>query len=244
MSLSRRRVIAHRGGANEAPENTLSAIRRSLELGVGAVELDVRLTADDRVVVVHDATVPDFSVALTVGVVEELTWAELQSVNVGTAENPESPPLLSDILELAWNENCLLMIELKTSSRDADLVREVVKLVQASGRIDSVLCGSFEPCIMDWLHAACPSLKLVAIAYTDEMIERHGGVPFDLWALSRPMALGSARLAASVRPVPLWCWTVNEPDHLPELAGVGVVGFITDCPTRLSDALFGDSKTI
>ena len=74
-------VIAHRGGRAHAPENTLPAFARSVELGVDVLELDVHLTKDEEIVVLHDATVDRTTDGS--GHINELTYAEVEVLDAG-----------------------------------------------------------------------------------------------------------------------------------------------------------------
>ena len=236
--------IAHRGGADEAPENTLSAFQRVRQLGIGSVELDVRITIDDRVVVIHDRVLPEAGGVLCGRAVEELTWEELQTLNVGTRENPEPPPLLEHVLQLGWSDACRLMIELKTGGRDDALVQGVVDVVGRSSDTSALLWGSFEIEMVMGLHRAIPSVPLVGIAYSESMIDIQGALPLTVWALSVQAALSSSRSALDLCSVPLWCWTVNDAGSLPVLVSAGVTGFITDRPSALRESLLGDGNAI
>lgn len=237
-------VVAHRGGASEAPENTLSAFRRVHQLGIGSVELDVRITRDDRVVVIHNEILPEASGVLCGRAVEELTWEELKTFNVGTRENPEPPPLLDHVLQLGWSDACRLMIELKTGGRDDALVQRVAEVVGRSSDTSALLWGSFEIEMIRGLHRAIPSVPLVGIAYSDSMIGIQGTLPLSVWALSVQTALSSSKSAVDACKAPLWCWTVNDAGSLPELVSAGVTGFITDRPAALRESLFGDGNAI
>ena len=80
-------VVAHRGGAGLAPENTLAAFRMALEVGADAIELDVRLTRDGRVAVIHDRTVDRTTGGR--GPVGSYTLAELKALDAGSWFGPQ-----------------------------------------------------------------------------------------------------------------------------------------------------------
>jgi glycerophosphoryl diester phosphodiesterase len=86
-SFTRPRIVAHRGASWDAPENTLAAFRSAWALGTEAVELDVRVTRDGEVVVIHDA-----STMRTTGVdlvVAEHTLAEITALDAGSWKGPQ-----------------------------------------------------------------------------------------------------------------------------------------------------------
>jgi len=97
-------VIAHRGDSAHRPENTLAAIAGALELGVSAVEIDVQLTRDGRVVVMHDPTLDRTTSGR--GEVRQLSLAEIRALSAGypsrfgTAYQGEHVPTLAEVLTL------------------------------------------------------------------------------------------------------------------------------------------------
>ena len=93
------RVVAHRGVTAAAPENTMAAFRRALELGIDAVELDVRLTRDQRPVVYHYYYLDGFTTGS--GPIFDRTAAELESLRVLDRDRAASHriPLLDEVLD-------------------------------------------------------------------------------------------------------------------------------------------------
>lgn len=109
-------VSAHRGGRNHGIENTLTAFRNVMAMGVDMIETDVRMTADGFLVLMHDETV-DRTTDGT-GRVQDLTLAEVQKLNAAVHSDkpmePEAPPLLKDLLDLALEyPDVMLNIEFK-----------------------------------------------------------------------------------------------------------------------------------
>ena len=77
------RVIAHRGSSGTAPENTIAAFQKAIESGADYIELDVRKTFDDTLIVIHDASINRTSSDNKKGKVSDMTYEELKEVNVG-----------------------------------------------------------------------------------------------------------------------------------------------------------------
>ena len=100
-------IVGHRGAPVEEPENTLRSFRRALDLGVGAVELDVQLTRDDHLAVIHDETLDRTTNGR--GLVKDFTLAELQKLDAGQGE---PVPALEEVLELAKGR-ARLLVEMK-----------------------------------------------------------------------------------------------------------------------------------
>lgn len=109
-------VSAHRGGRNHGIENTLTAFRNALEMGVDMIETDVRMTKDGYLVLMHDETVARTTDGT--GLVKELTLEEIGRLNAavhsGSPMPPEAPPLFSELLALCLRyPDVMLNIEFK-----------------------------------------------------------------------------------------------------------------------------------
>jgi glycerophosphoryl diester phosphodiesterase len=100
-------IVGHRGAPTEEPENTLRSFRRAIELGVAAVELDVQLTRDGRLAVIHDETLDRTTNGH--GPVQDFTLAELQKLDAGKGE---PIPALEEVLELTRGR-AQLLVEMK-----------------------------------------------------------------------------------------------------------------------------------
>ena len=144
---------AHRGlhVLPDAPENSLAAFRRAAEAGYGA-ELDVRLTADGRLAVVHDAQL--FRVCGKNGVVEELTAGELASYRLCGTE--ERIPFLEQALEI-FEDRAPLIVELKTAGGNYAALTKATVACLDKFRIDYCL-ESFDPRVLVWLRKNRPEL--------------------------------------------------------------------------------------
>lgn len=122
-------IVAHRGASAEAPENTLAAFRRAWELGAESCELDVRVTRDGHVVVIHDATTRRTSGGATDLAVVEATLDELRAVDVGAWKDAryrgERIPTLAEALD-ATPPGRMLFVEIKTTAADADVIAKAV----------------------------------------------------------------------------------------------------------------------
>ena len=108
-------VVGHRGASGYAPENTLAAFRRAVELGATFIETDLQLSRDARFIAIHDATLDRTTTAR--GPVQALTLAELRELDAGSWFGPafagERIPTLEEILEFARHSDVALCLELK-----------------------------------------------------------------------------------------------------------------------------------
>ncbi len=154
-------LIGHRGAKAVAPENTLASFRRAWEDGADVVEMDVRLTADGAVVVIHDETVDRTTDGH--GVVAEMTLAELRRLDAGRWFSPayagERIPTLDEII--AWARGRVgLMVELKYPRRQfrPDLVPPVLEHLRAGGVEEDVAIISFEGAAIEQARAMAPHI--------------------------------------------------------------------------------------
>jgi glycerophosphoryl diester phosphodiesterase len=143
-------VVAHRGASAYAPENTMAAFERARQLGADAVELDVHLTADDRLVVHHDDTLDRTTTGS--GYIRDRTWDEIAPLSAGAwyadAFADERVPLFEEVLAWAKDTGMSLSIELKRPNaalgRAAypDLPARVLELVKQFCVSENVLLFS------------------------------------------------------------------------------------------------------
>lgn len=139
-------IIAHRGASAKAPENTMPAFRKALELGAGGIELDVQLSRDGRVVVIHDERIDRTSSQK--GWVKDLTLEELRVPDFGSWFSPEfrgvTIPTLDEVLELLSQGDTLLNIELKNGPVFYPGIEDaVLALVKKYNMIEKVIISSF-----------------------------------------------------------------------------------------------------
>lgn len=125
--------IGHRGAAGHAPENTMAAIRKGIELGVDFVEIDVRCTADGILVALHDATVNRTTNGK--GPIDRLTLRDVKALDAG---NGERVPMLEEVLRVVSGQ-AGLMLELKVKGA----AQKTVEVVQKAEFKDPVIYASF-----------------------------------------------------------------------------------------------------
>jgi glycerophosphoryl diester phosphodiesterase len=239
-------VFAHRGGAGLAPENTRGAFRQAAALGVDGCELDVRLSKDGEVVVIHDATLERTTDAD--GPVGALTAAELERVDAGHrfGEAAGFPwrgrgagvPRLADVL--ADHPALPFIVEVK--GEDPEFARAVAAVVERAGALDRVCFGGFADATLAALRAAQPAACTSAATeeirralYRSYLWLSPGGVQYQAFQVpeaSNGTRVVSRRFVGAARRAGLavHVWTVNTPDDITRLKAWGVDGVITDWP--------------
>jgi glycerophosphoryl diester phosphodiesterase len=153
-------ITAHRGSSNSAPENTLAAIEKAIEDGADYAEIDVRLTADGNVVLMHDA-----SLERTAGSDEMIwnaRWEYLQGLDAGSHFSSEYTgeriPSLEEVMDAA-SGRIRLNIEIKYSSHTPDLARKVAELIVEKDYIDRCVISSFKYEVLADVKAVSPDIK-------------------------------------------------------------------------------------
>ena len=152
----------------QAPENTLAAFRAAIAAGADMIELDVHLTRDNEVVVIHDDTLERTTNGK--GNVAEKTLAELKSLDAGSWFNPrfagERIPTLAEVLEIARGR-ILVNIELKKGKNFPytmeELADRTLAVVEKAGMTDQVLFSSFDPAAVNRIREKNPRLPIALI---------------------------------------------------------------------------------
>ncbi|MBN1955403.1 MAG: glycerophosphodiester phosphodiesterase [Anaerolineae bacterium] len=246
MTAERPLNVAHRGASGSAPQNTLAAFRRAVELGADGVELDVHLSADGVPVVIHDFAVENTTDGS--GRVADLPLAALQELDAGAwfdaTFSGERIPTLEQVLDDA-GPRLLVNVELKAlDGVDRGLEAVVAAVVERRGVPERLLFSSFEPqalCRMQRLAPHIPRALLYGPAPLSILtflrarrrreLKLAGVSPH--WSLLRPAAVRRAH----ARGRRVTAWTVDEPQRMRRLVAWGVDAIITNYPDRLRKVL-------
>ena len=232
-------IVAHRGYSAVAPENTLAAVCQALEAGVRACEVDVRLTRDKHVVVMHDDRV-DRTTDGT-GALRDMTLRELRLLDAGSWKDPryagEKVPTLAEALALMKGRG-QLVVEIKDEGME-EHVAEVIKSMNAVSQT-TIIAFSLEVCRrMRTLLPAVGALWLVGgDSHNAEELARLV-LEAGLQGVSAYHGLVTETFMDCFlrRGLSVWAWTVNEGSEARRLARVGVVSITTDDPLMLFYAL-------
>jgi len=219
-------ITAHRGAKHDAPENTLSAIGLAIEQGADWVEIDVQLTADSQVIVVHDR---DFNrVAGSPLRAETSNLADLQALDVGAWFAPEfrgeRPPSLDEVLDLVRGR-IGLNIELKYFGPDRGLAERVIELVDERGMGDQIVMMSFEHGLIAAAKTLRPdwTMGLLTAVILGDVLSREA----DFYAVPTSVATRSFIRAAHDLDREVHVWTVDDPIRISSMASRGVDNIIT-----------------
>lgn len=234
----------HRGAPAVAPENTLPAFKKALELGVHGIELDVMLTADGQMVVIHDYKVDNTTDGK--GFVKDYSFAELRKLDAGgwfgRRFAGEKIPTLQEVVD-ALDRGVFINIEIKSESLATDgLEKQVVDFIAQNDLYDRVVVSSFNPISLLRVKLAdddidvgllyAPDLDLylrkgwfIPILRPEALHPRHDMVDEDYMAWARKKGF-----IVSV-------WTPDEEEELQRLLDLGVDNIITNRPDILHKLL-------
>jgi glycerophosphoryl diester phosphodiesterase len=222
-------VTAHRGNARAAPENTLSAMRKAIESGADYVEMDVQLTADGKVVLLHDRDLK--RVAADSRRLDEISYDEVRRLDVGSWFDPafsgERVPTLAEIIALCRGK-IRLNIELKFFGPDRQLVQQVVNIVREQNVESECLITSLYYDALREVKQRDPRLRtglIVAHALGD--ISR---LEVDALSVRADFLTDELLRSAHRNGKEVHVWTVNDARQMFQMMKRGVDNIITSDP--------------
>ena len=236
-------AFAHRGGAHEAPENTLEAFRHAAELGYRYLETDAQLSADGIPVAFHDSTVD--RVTDRDGAVNDLTWDALSELTVHPEQNgggrlASIEGLLGEFPDMRFN------IDAKTP----EVVGPLLDVLESTKSLDRVCVASFSDSRLAAIRTRLGERSCVSQGPFDTAISLARGLVKQPATnaknspLQLPDTLGSVALPfrkivsiVGVDGSPVHVWTVDDATRMHELLDMGVSGIMTDRPTVLREVL-------
>ena len=240
---------AHRGGAALWPENSLLAFGNALALGVDYLELDVHLSRDGEVMVIHDATLERTTTGS--GTVRERTAAELGALRLkdrGGAVTAEPVPTLDQVVALAAAGKRQMLLEIKTDEqrrRYPGIEEKVFAILDRHRFTPLAIVMSFEGETWRRLRQLRPETRTGAL-YSPRMLPaseierelqslRQAGVGFV--GLDQRLVSADVARQARLAGLTLGVWTVNEREAIERFIGHGVGIVITDRPDLAKAAL-------
>ena len=217
------RVIAHRGARFDEPENTLRAVKRAFECDTDAVEIDVRLSSDRELVVIHDDTLERTTNGS--GKVRDKTLNQLRALDAG---NGEMIPTLSEVLSLVKQLGIALVIELKERDTEAQAVHELGE----AGLERNVIISSFFHSSLLTIKELAPNLKtgviLSSLPIFPVTVARDAEADVIFQHYPR---LNKAYVEEALRnEIEIYTWTINTTEDFAEARALGVSGIVTDNP--------------
>lgn len=247
--MAKCKVISHRGANKEAPQNTIPAFRRSLEIGCDGFETDIHLTADGHPVICHNYTIDETSTGN--GEIRTKTLEELRTYDFGSYFDEKFEgtqlPLLDEFLELSKDEQVEIMnIEIKPPlDGNLEIVKKTIDAVKAKGLFGKLLISSFSPEVLVECKKIDPNCKTGFLYAPNKAF------------FYKTMLFGYVKFAKSIKAdylhphfftvtktyvkklhkngIKVNVWTVNKPEIAEKLIKFGVDGLITDLPAMANE---------
>lgn len=232
-------IIAHRGSSGVAPENTLAAFRQAVIDGADAIELDVRLSADGRLMVFHDAKL-DRTTDMR-GRIEHTGYDELQRGSAGSWFHPrfaaERIPTLEEVFEIVSNR-VGVNIEIKTRprrSRDMQLITSCLSIIRTHDATESTLVSSFHHAYLKQCRSLAPDVPTGALHHPVKHFRKNpssllGRLGADYFICSRSTLRARIVRDAHAHDVPVAVYTVNTEALCEKVLRAGVDALFTDFP--------------
>jgi glycerophosphoryl diester phosphodiesterase len=233
-------VIAHRGFSGAAPENTLAAFRKGIEIGSDLIELDVHLSRDGEIVVIHDETLERTTNGK--GRVADYTLNALKKLDAGSSFAPqfagEKIPTLKEVLDLAKGR-VLINIEIKNPTHPrysiTELAEKTLREAENAGMIDQLIFSSFNPASLEWIGKEEPRVLTALLFHRpwSSLRDIPGSQEYSVLNL-RNIHLTQAKVAEVKKAGKrINVYTVNPEEEIRQFVDWGVDGIITNYPDRL-----------
>ncbi len=240
--------IAHRGGGDLAPEETIPAFEKAKEVGADLFELDLHATSDGVVVLQHDSTVDRMTDGS--GTIREMTFEKLRTFDAGYKFSPDGGethpyrgqgvviPTFKEVLE-AFPE-MFYTVEIKQAN--PSIVDSVIEILDETDMAEHVILVAFADITVQEVREKRPDIitgaptgEMVTFSVLDDTTEADYVPPCPFFQVPdiEPNALARAhRFGIRVQ-----VWTINDPDEMRALLDMGVDGIITDNPLVLSEII-------
>ncbi|UJL46050.1 glycerophosphodiester phosphodiesterase [Virgibacillus sp. NKC19-16] len=240
--MTETKIYGHRGCMGSFPENTLLGFRKAIDQGVDGLEIDVHMTSDGEIVVIHDETLDRTTDGE--GYVKNLSLAEIKQYSAGSRFNHfqyyedawqlEQVPTLQEVLEAIAPYDIELNIELKTYIIDyAGMEQKVLNLVKKYGNGKKVIYSSFYLPSLLYMKKIDPSVEMAWLL--DQQLPRPldymQALGLEALHVSGDIVLAAPHLMKDVYKN-LRVWTVNSSNELKQHLDLNVKAIITDFPEK------------
>ena len=216
--------IGHRGAKGYVAENTLASFQKAIDLAVDGIELDVHLSSDEKVMVIHDETIN--RTTSQKGFVKELTSKELKQLGI---------PTLEAVFDMV-NQQCFINIELKTYET-ADKVAKLIEhyVSDRHWNYKHFIVSSFDWNALQQVHFLNDEIQIGVLTNTDltlaiayaKFIKAYSVHPYYHLLTAENVVLMQAK------NFKVYPWTINEPEDIIFVKSLNVDGIITDFPDRV-----------
>ncbi|MBT4096261.1 MAG: hypothetical protein HOM68_16430 [Gemmatimonadetes bacterium] len=238
-------VVAHRGDSGNHPENTRAAFEAAVALRVECIELDVHLSRDGELVIIHDDRVDRTSDGS--GEVSDLTWSQIKTLDAGlwfgAAFAGERFLTLDEALELI-PEPIRLNVHIKTSAETLESVtRSTVSILHKRGLLERAYVAGDET-TLSMARSECEHIEIcnLSVLPAEDYVARSASIGCRILQPGHAMTDTALVEAAHARHMLVFPFFADEPDEMQRLIDCGVDGILTNEPQRLKALL--DNETL
>jgi glycerophosphoryl diester phosphodiesterase len=236
-------VFGHRGASAYAPMNTLPSFELAAEQGADGVELDVHLSQDGQLIVLHDFTVDHTTDGH--GYARDMTLAQLKKLDAGSWKGEQFKgiriPTLDEVFVAVGQKLCI-NVEIKSESVETDGVeQQVAECIAKNAMTERVIVSSFNPLALKRFREIMPEVPIgyLYVAGEQPFAEVIKSLPHDARHPQHTMIDQGYMDWARQNGYRVNTWTVNDPTRAAELRNMGVDAIITDMPDVMLEALRG-----
>lgn len=246
--MAKCKVISHRGANKEAPQNTLPAFKKSIEIGVDGFETDIHITADGVPVICHNYTIDETSDGQ--GNIKDMTLEQLRSHDFGSYFHEKfkgtTLPTLEEFLSLCESADIEIMnIEIKPPlDGNMEIVGKTIDAVKQHGLFEKLLISSFDPNVLIECKKIDSNCK-TGYLYAPNKAHFYKKTLFGYVKFAKELKVDYMHphyFAVTKKYVndlhkngiKVNVWTVNKPETAEKLLKFGVDGLITDVPQMVN----------
>ncbi|NFV12756.1 glycerophosphodiester phosphodiesterase [Clostridium sporogenes] len=231
------KILAHRGASAYAPENTMVAFKKAIDMNADGIELDVHLSKDGRIVIIHDEKVDRTTNGK--GEVKDFTLDELKKLDAGfwfsDEYEGERIPTLEELLKLINNTNIYLNIEIKAGYRIYPNIEEkVIDMIEKYKILDRVIISSFD-------HYSLVRVKEINLNIKTGML--YEAALYEPWDYARSIKVEALHPnyitltkefidKANINNLEINPYTVNDENDMERLIKSKVTSVITNYPDK------------
>ncbi|KAB5491421.1 glycerophosphodiester phosphodiesterase family protein [Flagellimonas hadalis] len=229
------KIVAHRGGAVLSAENSMEAIKNALQLGVDMVEIDIQMSRDGHLVVMHDRRVDRTTDGK--GKVGNLDLDEIKKLRLKNCTKIETVPTLDEVLELISPHETKLLIEVKTDKNYDRLLKSLTESIKKRNMEEQVMVFSFNKSFCDELKVRFPELTVGVFIYGFPAVNNLPKVDAVGVEYHSILFLESYYERLKRKFGIVYTWNVNVRSSMQRLTAKNIDGIITDDPKMLKTLL-------
>ena len=232
-------IIAHRGYSGIAPENTIAAFKRAVDIGADQIELDVQMTKDGVILVFHDNTLS--RITGHSGKIKNFNYSEICMLDAGSwydnvagsyngTFGDEKIPKLSDVCEMLQDTGVGINLELKNIGNVQGFTENVVEIVKDYNMEDRVIFSSYNYTYLKEIKAIDEELKVEFISDTANADDLLTNYPADYYNLKLSGIEEDAPEKLHAAGVKFYAWTLNDAESIRKAVDIGADGIVTNYP--------------